>query len=185
MTKFVVMVYIVAFLIMIVSAIVIWISTGSPLVASILEIKDCLLIGFGTQSTFASMPSQLTGLGKLQVNTELANLVVPIGAVICRFSMVILYMVATLFTAQLYGVSLDIVSLVTALFLTVLAAVAGAGTPGIVSIAMVSIVLGPLGLPSGAIIVLLLAINPVVEPITTMANVHANVAATALIAKGM
>ena len=92
--------------------------------------------------------------------------------------MVIVYSVATVFTAQLYGVSMSITGLLTALVLSVVAAVAGAGTPGIVSIAMIAIVLGPLGLPSGAIIVLLLAINPVIDPIITLANVHANVAAT-------
>lgn len=185
MTKFVIMVYAAALVIMLISSLIIWYSTGIGVFRSIAKLKDCLLIGFGTQSTFASMPSQLDGLKSLNVNPELSNLVVPIGGVICRFSMVITYSMATIFTAQLYGVELGTGAIFTALFLSVLAAVAGAGTPGIVSIAMISIVLGPLGLPSAAIIVLLLAINPVIEPITTMANVHSIVAATSLIGKGV
>ncbi|MEW5725632.1 MAG: cation:dicarboxylase symporter family transporter, partial [Thermodesulfobacteriota bacterium] len=185
MTKFVVIVWITSLLVIALCALLIWYTTGAPPWRSFVKLKDCLLIGFGTQSTFASMPSQLDGLQGLKVNAELANLVVPIGAVICRFSMVITYAVTAIFTAQLYDVSLTMGNLITGLFLAVLAAVAGAGTPGIVSIAMVAIVLGPLGLPSEAVIALLLAINPVIEPITTMANVHANCSATTLVAKGM
>jgi proton glutamate symport protein len=185
MTKFVLIVWVAALSLSLFSALLIWYTTGFSPLRSFAQLKDCLLIGFGTQSTFASMPSQLDGLKGLKVNPELANLVVPIGAVICRFSMVITYSIATVFTAQLYNVPLAPGAMVTALFLVVLAAVAGAGTPGLVSIAMIAIVLGPLGLPSEAIIVLLLAINPVIEPITTMANVHANCAATTLVAKGL
>ena len=69
------------------------------------------------------------------------------------------------------------------ILLSVLTAVAGAGTPGIIAVAMLSIIFTPLGLPSSAMIVLLLAINPVIEPVTTLTNVYANCAATVLIAK--
>jgi proton glutamate symport protein len=184
MFKFVIIVYASALVVMVLASIIIWVSTGRNIIRSFIILKDCLLIALGTQSTFASMPSQLEGLKNLQVSSELSNLVVPIGAVICRFSMVITYTIATIFTAQLYGVEMTWSMYAITVFLSILAAVAGAGTPGIVAIAMISIVLGPLGLPSGAIIVMLLAINPVIDPITTMANVHAIVAGTTLVAKG-
>ena len=63
-----------------------------------------------------------------------------------------------------------------------IAAIAGAGTPGIVSIAMISIVLTPLHLPVEAIVVLLLAVNPLLDPVTTMTNTHSNCAAATIIA---
>ena len=47
---------------------------------------------------------------------------------------------------------------------------------------MITIVFLPIGLPSSAILVLLLAINPIIEPITTMTNIFGNCAATSLIA---
>ena len=81
-----------------------------------------------------------------------------------------------------FGVPLGVGGIVIATVLVVLAAIAGAGTPGIVSLAMISIVFGPLGLPSTAIVVLLLAVNAVIEPVTTMTNIFAVSAATAFIA---
>lgn len=185
MAKFVIIVYLSSFVLILINGVLIWYSTGQGFIQGFGKLKDALIIALGTQSTFASMPAALEGLEKLRVSEQLCQLVIPLGAVICRFSMILTYSTATVFTYQLYNVQAGPAGLVLALFLSILAAVAGAGTPGIVSIAMVSIVLGPLGLPSGAIIVLLLAINPVIEPITTMANIHANCAATALIAKGI
>ena len=184
MVKFIAMIYATCFFIILFFGVLICYSTGSSYPNAFLKLKECMIIAFGTQSTFASMPYAIKGLSKgLKVDAEIANLVIPIGAVICRFSMIILYSVAVVFTSQLYMIPLGPGAIIEALFLSVIAAIAGAGTPGIVSIAMISIVLAPLKLPAGAIIVLLLAINPVVEPVTTMANIYANCTATAVIAR--
>lgn len=183
MLKFILSIYLISILMMIINGFVIRIYSGNSFLGSFLKIKECLLIAFGTQSTFASIPACIGGLADgLKLNRELINLVIPIGAVICRFSMVILYVSATIFTAQLYGVALGFKALIICLVLSILAAVAGAGTPGIVSISMIAIVLTPLKLPAEAIIVLLLSVNPLIEPITTMTNVHANCAAATVVA---
>ena len=147
------------------------------------KLKEPLIIGLGTQSTFASIPAAIESLiNELKINKEIVNLVIPIGAVICRFSMVIIYSAAVIFTSQLYNVGFGIKEFIICLILSVIAAIAGAGTPGIVSIAMISIILTPLHLPVEAIVVLLLAINPLIDPIATMTNVHSNCAATVVIA---
>jgi proton glutamate symport protein len=65
----------------------------------------------------------------------------------------------------------------------VVAGMAGAGAPGLVTISMISILLDPLGLPVGPAIVLLLAIDPITDPIRTVANLHANCATTSLVIK--
>lgn len=184
MGMFVSVIYIVSLIIFIGSAIILSITAKVSPLKAISNLKEALLIAFGTQSTFASMPATINGLTNgLNINKELVNLVVPLGSVINRFSMIITYGVATVFTAQLYGVTLEVNQLLLALILIVIAAIAGAGTPGIVSLAMISIVFTPLGLPSSALLVLLLAINPVIEPITTMTNIFAVAASTSLIAQ--
>ncbi len=183
MAKFVLVVYGVSLVIFIASAVVISISVGVSIFKAIGALRESLLIAFGTQSTFASMPAAIEGLTtELGVDEELVHLVTPLGAVINRFSMVVLYGVATVFAAQLYNIPLSVGQMIVAAALVVLAAIAGAGTPGIVSLAMISIVFGPLGLPSTAIVVLLLAVNAVVEPVTTLTNIFAVSAATAFIA---
>ena len=183
MAKFVLVVYGVSLVIFIASAVTISISVKVSVFKAIGALREALLIAFGTQSTFASMPAAIEGLTtELGVDEELVHLVTPLGVVINRFSMVILYGVATVFAAQLYNIPLAAGQMVIAAILVVLAAIAGAGTPGIVSLAMISIVFGPLGLPSTAIVVLLLAVNAVVEPVTTLTNIFAVSAATAFIA---
>lgn len=184
MMKFIISVYVICIVLMLINGFVIKFFTKTGFIKSFVQLKECLLIGFGTQSTFASIPSAIEGLTEnLGLNKEIINLVIPIGAVICRFSMVILYSSATIFTAQLYDVHIGIGGVFVTLILSVVAAIAGAGTPGIVSIAMISMILHPLGLPVEAIVVLLLAVNPLVEPITTLTNVHSNCAVSSVIAK--
>ncbi len=186
MMKFVIVIYGFSFVMLIGSALVVSFSTKVNPFKVTLALRESLLIAFGTQSTFASMPSAIEGLSEeLDVNHELVNLIIPLGAVIARYSMIITYTIAALFAAQLYHIPLSVTDYGFIILLSVLAAVAGAGTPGIVSLAMITIVFLPLGLPSAAIIVLLLAINPIIEPITTMANVYANCAATTLIASSV
>ena len=70
------------------------------------------------------------------------------------------------------------------ILLSVLAAIAGAGAPSIVCISMISIVLLPLGLPAQAIIVLLIAVDPLIDPIGTVANIHTNATISVLVARG-
>jgi proton glutamate symport protein len=186
MMKFVLLVYGFSTSVLIGSAIIISLTTKIYPFKVILALRESLLIALGTQSTFAAMPSAIKGLSEgLGVDHKLVNLLIPLGAVIARYSMIIVYAIAASFAAQLYQIALDISDYGLIILLSVLAAVAGAGTPGIVSLAMITIVFLPIGLPSSAIIVLLLAVNPIIEPITTMANVSSNCAATAVIARAV
>lgn len=157
----------------------------SPLV--ILSVmKESMLIAFGTASSFAAMPSTILGLtGKtLQMPPSVINLVIPLGVVLNRFSMVMIYVAASVFAAELYGVPLHAPQILMVLSLSILAAVAGAGAPGVVSLTMVSIVLLPLGLPAQAITVLLIAVLPIIDPITTLTGLYTNSTLSTLIAKG-
>jgi Na+/H+-dicarboxylate symporter len=185
MVKFVGVIYGVSFVMLVISAIVVSFTTKTNPLKATLALRESLLIGFGTQSTFASMPSAIEGMAKgLEVNDKLVNLTIPLGSVIARYGMIITYTIAAVFAAQLYQVPLGLGDYGLIVLLSVLAAIAGAGTPGIASLSMITMVFLPLNLPSAAIIVLLLAIAPIIEPITTMANVYGNCAATALIAGG-
>jgi len=148
--------------------------------------KESMLIAFGTASSFAAMPSTILGLtGKtLQMPSSVINLVIPLGVVLNRFSMVMIYVAASVFAAELYGVPLHAPQILMVLSLSILAAVAGAGAPGVVSLTMVSIVLLPLGLPAQAITVLLIAVLPIIDPITTLTGLYTNSTLSTLIAKG-
>jgi proton glutamate symport protein len=187
MLRFVLVIWGTAFLVIIMSTVIMSLALRrSPLVI-LSALKECMLIAFGTSSSFAAMPSAIEGLtGQvLKMPANVINLVVPIGIVLNRFSMIMIYIGASVFAAELYGLTLHATEIFLVVLLSVLAAFAGAGAPGLVSISMVSIVLLPLGLPAQAITILLIAIYPIIDPITTVANVNTNLAIAAVIARGL
>jgi proton glutamate symport protein len=184
MLRFVLVIWGTAFLVIVLSTVIMSLALRrSPLVI-LSALKESLLIAFGTSSSFAAMPSAINGLtGQvLKMPANVINLVIPIGIVLNRFSMIMIYIGASVFAAELYGLSLNVSQILLIVFLSVLAAIAGAGAPGLVSISMVSIVLFPLGLPAQAIVILLIAIYPIIDPITTVANVQTNLAIGVVIA---
>jgi proton glutamate symport protein len=187
MLRFVLVIWGTAFLVIILSTVIMSLALRrSPLII-LSALKESMLIAFGTSSSFAAMPSAIEGLtGQvLKMPANVINLVVPIGIVLNRFSMVMIYIGASVFAAELYGLTLHAPQILLVVSLSVLAALAGAGAPGLVSISMVSIVLLPLGLPAQAIVILLIAIYPIIDPITTVANVHTNLAIGVVIAGGL
>jgi proton glutamate symport protein len=183
MGMFVLVTWLISAIVFIASAVIISVKLKVSPLKAVAALKESILIAGGTMSTFASMPAAIKGLeDELKMDNELVNLVVPMGAVVNRFSMVILYGASLVFASQLFDVELSLFQLALGALLVVLAAIAGAGTPGVVSISMVRLVLQPLGLPYTPIITLLFAVNPVIEPITTATNIYAVSATTAFIA---
>ena len=67
------------------------------------------------------------------------------------------------------------------LFGSILAGLASAGTTGILTVATVAVVCDLLKLPSEAVLVLLIAVDPLMDMIRTASHVHGNVAVTAFV----
>lgn len=95
-----------------------------------------------------------------------------------------LFSICSVFAARLYNHSLDIKTVLTIIFISILAAMAASGAPGIIARTMIAMVLTPLGIPSQAIIVMLIAIDPIIDPFITVINVYPNCAATAIVSSG-
>lgn len=173
MTKFVVLVHAAAVVLLLFSTLAIRRTSGHGMFRSLRQLREVLLFAFVTRNSFAAMPAMFDVLKKhYRIQDQVANLVVPLGIILCRYSMVLIFSLGTLFIAQLYGVSLGVADLLFVFAGSVVAAVAGAGAPGIVALTMMGMVLGPIGLPAGAAITLMMAANPLIDPILTVANVH-------------
>ena len=184
MLGFVSAVYFGSCLICLFSAVILWISTGGSLLRPFKAVRETLIIGFGTRSSLAAMPAALRGLHEgLRLDQEQVNLIVPLSITLCRCAGVMNFTLAAIFFSQFYGMPIGLHELVIILIGAVMAGMASSGAPGLVTISMISILLNPLGLPVGPAIVLLLAIDPITDPIRTVANLHANCATTALIIK--
>ena len=178
------MVYAAAFIMVLLNGLVIKFAGRVSFVSTFLALREPLMISFGTRNSFVAMPSAIHALAEeLNLEKETANLVIPLGITLCRFGTVMVFGLSTVFFAHLYNVSLGIGSYGMVLCGTVLAALASAGAPGAATVGMLSIVFNPLGLPVDVAIALMLAVDPLTDPVLTMVNVHTNCACTALIAR--
>ena len=151
---------------------------------SVVALKDTFVVALGTSSSFASIPSALNDLeNKLYLDKKVTKLVVPLGINLNPHGAVVHFALSSVFIAQVYGVSLNPSSWIIILIGSVLAGLAATGAPGAGALSMISVVLHPLGLPVSTAIILLAAIDPIVDPILTLTTVHANCSATTLIAE--
>jgi Na+/H+-dicarboxylate symporter len=184
MFKFVILFYAGAFVMIIGYSIVIWLRVGGSYVRSLLALKEPLMVALGTSSSFASIPSALRGLHKeLKLEKQTADLVIPLGISLNPQGSVVHFAMAAVFVSQIYGISFGLKEIGITLFGSIVAAMAAAGVPGLIGLGMISIVLDPLGLPVKVAVILLAAIDPIIDPILTAVNVYGNCALTALIAK--
>ncbi len=124
----------------------------------------CLIV-----EVLAAVVCSIIGLNEAQV-----HVIMPLGTVIARFSMMILYVSGMMFASQLYGIPLSPLQLAEGLFLCALASIAGVGSPMMVSLSLFSLIFVPLGIPYTAVITLHMLVIIAVDPVLTMENTHIN-----------
>ena len=139
------------------------------------------MVAFGTSSSFAAIPSALRCLqNNLKVSKSNTNLVIPLGISINPQGSVMYFALATVLIAQIYNVPLGPQGLVIAFIGSILAGMGTSGVPGAGALSILALILVPLGLPAQTAIILLIAIDPIMDPLLTALNMHANCAATVL-----
>ena len=184
MLGFILAVFFGSCLLCLISAAFLWVSTRGTALSPFKAVRETLIIGFGTRSSLAAMPAALRGLNEgLGLDQERVNLIVPLSITLCRCAGVMNFSLAAIFFSQFYGMPLGVHQCAIILIGAIMAGMASSGAPGLVTISMISIVFIPLGLPVGPAIALLLAIDPITDPVRTVANLHANCATTALVIK--
>lgn len=147
------------------------------------KIKEPLLLAFTTQSSLACLPSSIDSLTNgLRFESKSTNLVLPLAITLCRFGPIAYFAIATIFVSSLYQSPLgfgDIIILIVASF------IAGMATSGQseTTLTMLSIVLSPLGLPIDAVLVLLIAIDPLINPFRTLTIVGISITVTSFISE--
>ena len=184
MTKLVVMIYAGCIVLLAIYSLVIWWRVGGSYIASLMALRDSVFVAFGTSSSYATIPSALRGLKEgLKLNRGVVDLALPLGITLNPPGSAFHFAICTMFLANLYGLALDPGQMAFVLFAAMLAGVATTGAPGVAALSMISIILVPLGLPVEVAIILLVAIDPIVDPILTVVNVQGNAATTTLLAK--
>lgn len=148
-------------------------------------LRQPLAVAIGTASSFATIPSALNALiNNFKVDQRVADLLIPLGVTINSPASVLQFAISSIFIAQIYGVDLEFSQLLMVFIGAILAALASSSAPSIVALSMIAMILDPLGLPSGVAVILLVAIDPVVDPIVTALNVQSNCALTVVVEAG-
>jgi len=145
------------------------------------SVKDTLIVAVSSRSSLACIPYAQEALTKLNFNRGSVELMVPLSFTVNRVGSITYYAISTLFIANIYAMDLGWNGLLIVLFGAVLAGLASAGTTGVLTVATVSIVCDLLRLPHEAVIVLLIAVDPVMDMIRTASHVYGNVAVTSFV----
>ena len=163
--------------------VVIWMRLGGSPWRAVTALREAILVAFGTSSSFAAAPAMMRALKRgLGMNPGVVDLVTPLGITLNPPGSAFHFAIATMFLANLYGVDLDTGQIAFVLVGSVLAGLAASGAPGVAALSMISLILVPLGLPVEVAIILLVAIDPIVDPVLTVVNISANAASTVLLA---
>lgn len=182
--KLVLVCYLCAFIMIIIYGFVIWLRLGGSFFASYAALKETFMVSLGTSSSFAAIPAALKGLqDNLHMDKQSSKLVIPLGVNLNPQGSVMHFAVSTIFIAQLYNVTPDISSISIIFIGVIFAGLAATGVPGVGSLYVLGLVLGPLGLPVTTAVIMLAAIDPILDPVVTMVNMHASCAASVLVGK--
>ena len=168
-------------LVVLLGTFVIWKRSGLSLLTVIRETKETLIVAISSRSSLACIPYAQEALHKLHFDKTGVELTVPLSFTDNRIGSIVYYAIATVFIANIYGASMGITGLLVVLFGSILAGLASAGTTGILTVATVAVVCDLLKLPSEAVLVLLIAVDPLMDMIRTASHVHGNVAVTAFV----
>jgi Na+/H+-dicarboxylate symporter len=167
--------------VIVLATIVIWMRAKTSIMDVISATKETLIVAISSRSSLACIPYAQEALNKLKFDRAGVELTVPLSFTVNRIGSIVYYAIATAFIANIYGMPLGISGLLVILFGSVLAGLASAGTTGILTVATVAIVCDLLKLPSEAVLVLLIAVDPLMDMIRTASHVHGNVAVTAFV----
>ena len=169
--------------VMAVATAVIWHRAKTSIAEVIQACTETIIVAVSSRSSLACIPYAQEALHKLKFDRTGVELCVPLSFTVNRIGSIVYYAIATVFIANIYDVSLGVSGLIVVLFGSILAGLASAGTTGILTVATVAIVCDLLRLPSEAVLVLLIAVDPLMDMIRTASHVHGNVAVTAFVAE--
>ena len=153
------------------------------IVATIKGIQETFMIAISSRSSLACIPYSQDALVKLGYNKDAVELTTPLSFTVNRIGSIVYYAIATAFIAGIYDLHLGVAGLVVVLFGSILAGLASAGTTGILTVATVAVVCDLLKLPSEAVLVLFIAVDPLMDMIRTASHVIGNMGVTAFVAE--
>ncbi|WP_432204606.1 dicarboxylate/amino acid:cation symporter [Cetobacterium somerae] len=141
-----------------------------------------MMVAFSTSSSSATLPASMETLQEeFGVSKGISSFTIPLGSTINMDGTAIMQGVATIFIAQIYGVSLTMGDFVTVIITATLASIGTAGVPG-VGVIMLGMVLQQVGLPLEGM-ALVMGIDRFVDMFRTVVNITGDAVCTLIVAK--
>ncbi|WP_052254401.1 dicarboxylate/amino acid:cation symporter [Salinicoccus sp. YB14-2] len=151
-----------------------------PFIWFIKGFAPAMSVAFSTSSSSATLPvSMETAQKNLNVKKSVSSFVQPLGATINMDGTAIMQGVATVFIAQLTGVDLTIMQMLTVVVIATVASIGTAGVPG-VGLVMLAMVLTAVGLDPAAIGIIL-GIDRLLDMTRTAVNITGDAAITVVL----
>jgi Na+/H+-dicarboxylate symporter len=182
MLQFVVAFFVVALLLLVLAATIIWKRSANSLAGTLDALRAPFALALATRNSAACMPSMIESLvDRLGFARSRVELMVPLTVSLLRVGPMVYYVCATLFIAQLYGRHLGVAEVSTVLLASVLAGFASAGMTGLVTVSLIGMTCVYLSLPFEAAFILFLAVDPLCDMLRTLILVIGNTAAVSII----
>jgi proton glutamate symport protein len=183
MGKFVMVASMTLILIYVLNILMLWVRSGQSLVTVLKSSKEYSMITMATSNSSAGMPSAIYGLTEtLKFDTQIVNAVLPISIIAFRYGVVTYFTLVTVFAAQLYNVNIGVNEGILIIVGSMFAALASSGSAGVATLPALEIVFKPIALPLDSVLVLLIAIDPVLNPLRATTNISAAMVGSSLIA---
>jgi proton glutamate symport protein len=147
------------------------------IVESIQALKEPITVAFSTCSNQATLPFLTSSLvNRFKLPSASVDLCIPLGVTMCRVSNAAYYAFITIFISSLYNEPLSPWQYEFVIVGAILTSLAASGTTGVLAIAMMSIILDPLNLPIGSISIILIVVDPIIDPFRTITSLIMNAA---------
>lgn len=108
------------------------------------DFLPAITLGFSASSSTATLPVSLKCTKNMGVRPEVASFVQPLGATINMDGTAIMQGVATIFIAQISGIELSFMQIITVVVIAVVASIGTAGVPGVGLIMLAMVLNAPL-----------------------------------------
>lgn len=148
-------------------------------------LQEAMITGFITRSSAATLPVSMRVVGEeLRVKNELSSFSLPLGATINMDGVCVHLPMFAVLAANMFGITLTPVALITLVLTTVLASIGAGGVPG-GSLMLLFIILENMGLSTNqvaVIVALALGINPILDMFETSNNVTGDMVCTYVVA---
>lgn len=183
MLKLIVVFYVAGAIVVFLNIFIIKTKSKSSYSKTLEAVGESMTIAFFTRNSLAAIPASVKGLDQtLGFERSTCNLLIPLGITLGRYGNIFYFAICSMFVVQLYEIDYGIIEIGIVLIGSILAGTATSGATGFSTIPLITIVLAPLGIPAEVALLLLFAIDTIVDPMRTLLIVHTNLATTSLVA---